>query len=231
MIIKNCWSTSLEFSFVAGGQDWCCRWTRRSHKSHHPKCFQNQWSHSLPAMPRSTVGIPLQVVAGTELPGGHLCQHCIITGTSPTPSQVMQSNWGGNSVRGSREQKHCSTHQPKCLPTGAIMGWVPEVGYLTQRDEGCLSEASGMSAVRNLKPHLCWFLDRLAGWGWLRDEHAHYGEGPGRTPGWTGVGSLVSHWSQRPASYSPCWGGGNTVAVASLMKSPVRSWLCSDCPG
>lgn len=50
-----------------------------------------------------------------------------------------------------------------------------------------------MFVVRNLKFYFCWFLDRLVGWGWLRDEYVYYGEGFGRILGWIGVGGLVSY--------------------------------------
>ena len=86
-----------------------------------------------------------------------------------------------------------------------------------------------MSAVRNLKPHLCL---RGASWGWAhtlpigawQDTRA-------------GQNLEVLRASSRSSShrgvlpYSPLWGSGNTVTVASLMTSLLRSWVRYDPPG
>lgn len=114
--VKDCWVIKLDFlgqEVGGGGQDWYCRWTRRTHKSHHPK------KHSLDSVVMLTAHhAPSHDQHPSTEGGGHwasprtsLSTLPLITGTSPAPSQAVQSSWGGKSVMGSRDDTMAPTDQ------------------------------------------------------------------------------------------------------------------------
>lgn len=92
------------------------------------------------------------------------------------------------------------------------MGGVPEVGCLTQVSKRTSVRGSGMSAVRNGKPRLCWFLDRLPGKNRLRDERAHSRGRSSRTSEWD------RGWrsSESPVTASSTFQHAGVVFVLSL---------------